>query len=60
MTFNELVDKHGLEPNDLTRRYGVPLRTVYTWYQGTRKPPEYLLSMIDRLETSHHGKEKRQ
>lgn len=59
MKFNELVAKHGLEPCDLMRRYGIPLRTVYTWYQGTRKPPDYLVAMIDRLEASHYGKEKR-
>ena len=59
MTFGELVEYYNLEPADLSKKYGIPVRTVYSWYQGTRRPPDYLITMIQRLEEVHNGLERR-
>ena len=29
-------------------RYGIPLRTLQSWEIGERKPPEYLLKLLER------------
>ena len=59
MTFDKLVEYYRLEPADISKKYGIPVRTVYSWYQGTRRPPEYLITMIQRLEDQAHGLERR-
>ena len=34
------------DPQEISLKFGIPLRTVYSWCSGERKPPEYLISMI--------------
>lgn len=29
-------------------KYGIPLRTLQSWEIGERKPPEYLLKLLER------------
>lgn len=49
MTIKDICIKYGITQTDLSRRYGIPLRSVQHWYAGTRQPPEYLLIMLDTL-----------
>ena len=49
MTIKDICIKYSITQTDLSRRYGIPLRSVQHWYAGTRQPPEYLLIMLDTL-----------
>lgn len=49
MTIKELCEKYGLRQVELSRRFGIPLRTIEDWCAGRRNPPAYLLIMIDAL-----------
>lgn len=51
MTVRDLLAKHGLTQTDLSKRFGLPLRTVQNWAEGTRTPPDYLVRMMDELLT---------
>lgn len=48
--FQEMVEELRLVPYDLAKKYGIPVRTVYAWFSGSRKPAPYLIKMIRRLE----------
>ena len=56
MTIRELCEKYNISQTQLSRRFGMPLRTVQHWYLGERKPPEYLPRMIEELLI--HDKER--
>ena len=49
MTIKELCDKYGQTQTGLSKRFGVPLRTVQGWYLGERNPPAYVVLMMDEL-----------
>lgn len=49
MNIRELCEKYNISQSGLSRRFGIPLRTVQGWYLGERKPPEYVARMIDEL-----------
>lgn len=34
------------DPAGISSKFGIPIRTVYHWCEGTRKPPEYILMMM--------------
>ena len=48
-TIKELCSEYGLSQIELSRRFDIPYRTVQDWYSGTRKPPEYVVKMIEEL-----------
>lgn len=54
--FMAMVEEYNLEPADIVSRYKIPQRTVYSWFQGNRQPPDYVITMISRLEAQRHGK----
>lgn len=58
LTIKELCLKFSIGQSELSRRFGIPLRTVQHWYSGERKPPDYVVRMIrDLLEGAvKHGK----
>ena len=45
----DLCQRHGLGQTALSRRFGIPLRTVQQWYAGHRSAPEYVVSMMEEL-----------
>lgn len=49
MNIKEICEKYKISQSGLARRFGIPLRTVQGWYLGERKPPEYVVSMINEL-----------
>lgn len=49
MTIKEICEKYKISQSGLARRFGIPLRTVQGWYLGERKPPEYVVGMINEL-----------
>lgn len=56
--FDLLIETFNLEPQDLCTRYKIPIRTVYSWYQKKRKPADYVIDMIWKLEEVRHGQER--
>ena len=50
-TIKQLCDDYGMGQTALSRRFGIPLRTVQDWYSGRSKPPAYVVNMLaDLLE----------
>lgn len=48
MTTKELLEHYGVSQTELSRRFGIPLRTVQDWYAGRRTPPDYVLFLIEK------------
>ena len=46
MTVREIRKKLGITQGEMAERYGIPLRTIQNWENGTRKPPDYLLGLL--------------
>lgn len=43
----ELREKYGLTQAMLSKKYGIPKRTIENWEEGSRKPPEYVVNLIE-------------
>ena len=39
----------GISRVEFSRRYGIPIRTVEDWDYGRRKPPQWLLTLLQRV-----------
>lgn len=51
MTIKDICDRYGLTQTALSKRFGIPLRTVQGWHIGERKPPDYVVKlMLEILE----------
>lgn len=48
-TIKDLCTEYGIGQSELARRFGIPLRTVQGWYLGERKPPAYVVTMLEQL-----------
>lgn len=48
-TIKDLCGAYGLSQTELSRRYGIPLRTVQDWHAGRRTPPDYVINMLSEL-----------
>lgn len=46
-TFKELLTEHNISQSQFSREFEIPLRTVQHWVSGERKPPDYLLKLIE-------------
>lgn len=44
-----LCKRYGIGVSELSRHFGIPLRTVQHWVKGDAKVADYLLKMIERL-----------
>lgn len=58
MTFKDLVTKLQIDTKALSAKYNIPMRTIYRWLDGSRRPPDYVLLLIyDNylLEELTHG-----
>lgn len=49
MTVKELRAKTGLSQSKFAAYFGVPVRTLQEWEQEKRTPPEYVVSMMERI-----------
>lgn len=45
-TIHDIIDIMHSDPAGISTKFGIPIRTVYHWCAGTRKPPEYLICMM--------------
>lgn len=48
-TIKEICEAYGITQTELSRKYGIPLRTVQDWHAGRRTPPGYVVNMIEKL-----------
>lgn len=48
-TIRELCETYGISQTELSRAYGIPLRTVQDWHAGRRTPPSYVVNMLQEL-----------
>lgn len=58
MTFKDLVTNCDIDIKALSAKYNIPMRTIYRWLDGSRRPPEYVLLLIydnNLLEGLTHG-----
>ena len=46
MTINDILREHGLSQTELSRRLGIPLRTVQDWAGERRTPSDWILNLI--------------
>lgn len=42
----QICERYGLNLTELSKRFGIPYRTVQDWHAGRRTPPDYVISMI--------------
>ena len=45
----DLCERYNVRQAELARCFDIPLRTVEDWHAGRRKPPSYVVNMIERL-----------
>ena len=48
MELRELRAQLGDTQSEFAGRYGIPFRTVQNWEAGIRKPPEYMINLLER------------
>lgn len=48
-TVQELAQQYGLSQTDFARYFGIPLRTVQGWFNGSRSCPPYVLTMAAEI-----------
>lgn len=53
--FKGMTLRHGVKIGDIHRKYGIPHRTLQGWYYGQRKPPQYVLNLLEEALTRDFG-----
>ncbi|MBR5740307.1 MAG: helix-turn-helix domain-containing protein, partial [Firmicutes bacterium] len=48
MEIREMRTALGDTQSEFAERYHIPFRTIQNWETGTRKPPEYIVSLLER------------
>lgn len=50
MTVKEIREKIlGISRAEYSRRYGIPVRTLEDWDAGIRKPPKWVVNLLERV-----------
>lgn len=44
----ELREKYQLTQAKLSELYGIPKRSIENWETGSRKPPEYVVNLLEK------------
>lgn len=52
--FNKMCSRYNVSINELNERFNIPLRTLKAWRYGERKPPDYVLFMLEKLILIYH------
>ena len=47
MKFADMLVAYDISMTELSSRYGIPYRTLQGWKDDSRKPPEYVLELIE-------------
>ncbi|MCQ2555581.1 MAG: helix-turn-helix domain-containing protein [Clostridia bacterium] len=48
MNIKEMRNKLGETQSEFAARYDIPMRTIQNWEAGIRKPPEYILNLLEQ------------
>ena len=48
MNIREMRIQLGDTQSEFAARYNIPFRTIQNWESGTRKPPEYIVSLLEQ------------
>ena len=48
-SIREICEEYNLSQTELSKRFLIPLRTVQNWHSGARKPPPYVVAMIEKI-----------
>ena len=48
MTLADLLTAYNISMAELSRRYGIPYRTVQDWAAGKHAAPDYVLNLLAR------------
>lgn len=43
---HEIIEIMRADPKGVSDKFNIPLRTVYSWCSGERKPPDYIIKMM--------------
>lgn len=49
MTIHDIIDMLHGDPMTVSLKFGIPIRTVYAWCEGYRKPTDYVLCMMANI-----------
>lgn len=62
---HEIIEMMKADPKGVSNKFNIPLRTVYSWCSGERRPPDYIVNMMHsililerRLSKNGNGKKK--
>lgn len=58
VSVSDLRSLIGLSRSEFSRRYGIPIRTMEDWEAGRRTPPEYVVSLLERVVKEDVKKEE--
>ena len=47
MNVKEIRAKTGLSQGEFAKKYDIPIGTLHHWEIGDRKPPEYVLKLLE-------------
>lgn len=60
MTIKDVMKKHGVSMTQLSKRFGIPYRTIQGWTAETEKAarscPDYIVRMVDEILTADESK----
>jgi predicted transcriptional regulator len=45
--FAEIIKKTGMSVSDFAKAFNIPYNTVSSWVRGERKPPDYVVELIE-------------
>ena len=57
---DRIIESSGLSMRALAKKYSIPYDTFTKWKYGSRKPPGYVLIMLELCERCRLGHEKEQ
>ena len=46
---SELIESAGMPMTEISKRYGIPYRTLQNWKSGVRIPPPYVTKMLSEI-----------
>lgn len=58
VSVSDLRSLIGLSRSEFSRRYGIPIRTLEDWEANRRTPPEYVISLLERVVKEDVKKEE--
>lgn len=58
MEIKEIREQTGLSQVEFCKRYGIPKGTLCHWESGERKPPLYVLNLLEKVVEKDKKKKK--